>query len=151
MARKGIVEMRLLGKIFVGFLVLAFLGMLFDDTPSLNNRLAEAIITGKATDAQWEEYNKVLNHEAELCVIVAANERAKSGAWNPDGIAIDYTSAYAAGDYVTSKNRNANPSYSGSVAISGTNAFGATVKSRVDGFGTMRLEKDGSNYDIRCR
>ena len=143
--------MRLLGKIFVGFLVLAFLGMLFDDTPSLNNRLGEAIMTGKATDAQWEEYNKVLNHEAKLCVVVAANAKAKAGAWNPDGIAIDYTSAYAADDYVASNNRNPNPSYSGSVALSGTNAFGATVKSRVEGFGTMRLEKDGSKYVIRCR
>jgi hypothetical protein len=148
---KGVVRMRLVGKIFVGFILLGILGTIFDGKPSLTNNLAEAILSGDATAEQWEKYNKILNEEAELCVIISAKDRATAGAWNPDGISVDYTSAYATGDYLTENNRDPNPLYSGSVAISGTNAFGAIVKSRIDGFGTMQLEKDGSNYKIRCR
>lgn len=140
-----------IAKVVGGIFVLAIIGQFLDDTPSLNNRLAEAIISGQATAEQWADYNKALNEKARLCVISAANEKAKAGAWNPDALSIDYTSAYAAGDYVTENNRDPNPSFTGSVAMSGTNAFGATIKSRVDGFGVMKLEKDGSKYEIRCR
>jgi hypothetical protein len=138
-------------KVVGGILVLVVIGKLMDDTPSLTNSLGEAISSGNASPEQWEEYNKVLDEHGRLCVIVAAQEQAKSGAWNPDSISVDYTTGFVNEDYAASGNRNPSPAFSGSVAISGTNAFGGTVKTWVEGYGVMSLEKDGSSFEIRCR
>ena len=147
--------MGLVKKIVIGFFVLAFLGMIFGDgdkaTGKVSSSLGEAIISGNAIEEQWNEYNAVLDARAPFCVCFAAQQMSKNGAWNSDSVSADCSTSFARENFVSDGNRVVNPAFNGSVSVSGMNAFGAIVKTNVNGYGFFKLSKDGGSYSAECK
>jgi hypothetical protein len=146
--------MGLVKKLVIGFFALALLGMIFGDgdkaTGKMSVALGEAIRSGSATDKQWNEYNAVLDARAPFCVCFVAQQLSKDGAWNEDSVSADCSTSFSRENYVGDQNRVVNPVISGSVSVSGMNAFGATVKTNVSVSGFFDLTKDGGKYNAEC-
>jgi hypothetical protein len=146
--------MGLVKKVVIGFFALGFLGIILSDGDKaigkMSGNLGDAILSGKATDEQWNEYNAVLDARAPFCVCFAAQQLSKNGAWNSDSVSADCSTSFARENFVSDGNRLVNPAFNGSVSVSGMNAFGATVKTNVNGYGFFKLSKDGGKYSAEC-
>lgn len=119
-------------------------------TTYVKSSLAESLISGNADDRDWNAYNELLNEKVILCVSQNGGENARSGAWNPDSIGVDYSSSQPFNDFVKENNREIDPSFSGSVVVSGTNAYGAVIKSRVEAYGIIKLTQIDGEYLLLC-
>ena len=119
-----------------------------------------AVVSGHATDEQWQAYNDFLQKKAVSSLEEIAERNAKNTAWDRSSVELYYGEGVRGPDgavifmkSVHRDNRDVKPYVEGDVQIKGKNAYGGSVVNRVFtacGFKIGTLTGNGDVPSISC-